>query len=252
MQFVVFSFFLSFISLFTMNAKSTDVTKRADSIQLANTTLKIINNCNKTIQLGQSSSTLLYDGAHFSMESKQSVSYIFFGTWSGRFWARENCINTGCSIASAANPATLTEFTFNDAGGNDFYDISFVDGYTLPVSIAPISINNTGIVEQQINTKYWCGTPTCHRIPLCPLELQQFMKDRNSSLLSCLSACSRYRTSEYCCSDEYGTPDKCVINKYAAAVKNICPDVYSYAYDDPTSLFKCKAEGYIVTWCPSN
>jgi hypothetical protein len=34
-------------------------------------------------------------------------------------------------------PATLVEFTLDGAGGLDFFDVSLVDGYNLPMRVAP-------------------------------------------------------------------------------------------------------------------
>jgi Thaumatin family len=71
--------------------------------------------------------------------------------WSGRFWGRSGCsfdssgrgsCSTGdcgsgeieCKGAGAAPPATLIEFTLDGSDNKDFYDVSLVDGYNLPVS----------------------------------------------------------------------------------------------------------------------
>ena len=40
-----------------------------------------------------------------------------------------------CAGAGAAPPATLAEFTLDGSGGLDFYDVSLVDGYNLPVLV---------------------------------------------------------------------------------------------------------------------
>ena len=73
--------------------------------------------------------------------------------WSGRMWARTGCSQDGatgrlvcatgdcgsgaaeCAGAGAAPPATLAEFTLDGSGGLDFYDVSLVDGYNLPVLV---------------------------------------------------------------------------------------------------------------------
>nr|GFC55140.1 hypothetical protein [Tanacetum cinerariifolium] len=44
---------------------------------------------------------------------------------------------TACNGAGAKPPATLAEFTIGGSGGKDFYDVSLVDGFNLPVSIVP-------------------------------------------------------------------------------------------------------------------
>jgi hypothetical protein len=40
-----------------------------------------------------------------------------------------------CHDAGATPPATLTKFTLDSAGGMDFYDVSLIDGYDLPLII---------------------------------------------------------------------------------------------------------------------
>ena len=70
--------------------------------------------------------------------------------WSGRFWGRRGCSfdSSGsrmcitrdcggkfkCAGAGGAPPASLAEFTLDSPEG-DFYDLSLVDGYNMPMSI---------------------------------------------------------------------------------------------------------------------
>ncbi|CAG7900718.1 unnamed protein product [Brassica rapa] len=42
-----------------------------------------------------------------------------------------------CSGAGGKPPATIAEFTLNGASNLDFFDISLVDGYNIPVTIVP-------------------------------------------------------------------------------------------------------------------
>lgn len=218
-------------------APSSSLDRRADS-----TTVKIVNGCKSTIQLGQLTNGQ-QPGLPTPIAAGQSKTYQFSGTWSGRFWARENCTGADCQIAGAAFPASLAEFTFRGDAGKDYYDLSFVDGYNLPLAITPINPKSTNATD-----KFWCGAPTCSKAPACPSELQL---NANGVYVGCLSACSKFGNPEYCCSGAFNTPDKCPINKYAQEVKNACPDAYSYAYDDKNSLYQCIAPAYTVTWCPN-
>ncbi|CAL9012676.1 unnamed protein product [Prunus brigantina] len=71
--------------------------------------------------------------------------------WSGRFFGRTRCSTdasgkftcatadcssgqVSCNGNSAAPPATLVEITIASNGGQDFYDVSLVDGFNLPMS----------------------------------------------------------------------------------------------------------------------
>lgn len=211
------------------------------------TTVRLVNQCSNLIHVGQLGDTQLNGGNPINIVSGSSKTYHFDGQWSGRFWARENCQGgNDCQIAGAAFPASLAEFTFNGAGGKDYYDVSFVDGYNLPIGIEPMQPAEATTAQQ--GGKYWCGAPSCSNVPSCASELQLLSAD--GVYLGCKSACSQFGNPEYCCSGDNNTPDTCPINKYAAAVKSACPDVYAYAYDDASSLYQCIASGYTITWCP--
>lgn len=174
--------------------------------------------------------------------------------WSGRFWGRTGCsfdtfgqaqgsCTTGdcgsthveCAGSGATPPSTLAEFTLGVSGGLDFYDVSLVDGYNLPMAIVGSGGSGT------------CGTTGCvadlNRV--CPAEL------RVGEGEGCRSACEAFGTPEYCCSGEFGTPDTCRPSVYSQMFKAVCPTSYSYAYDDATSTFTCNAADYEIVFCPS-
>lgn len=147
--------------------------------------------------------------------------------WAGRFWAckdgQRDCAKSGC--------VSLAEFLFNGFGGSDFYDISFVDGFNLPLDISPHGGSGK------------CGSPSCSKLPSCPKELQTKSGE-------CRSACAAFGTPEYCCTGAYNSPAKCKASKFADGFKKACKDAYSYAYDDATSTFGCRTNKYTVTFCP--
>ncbi|CAN8276711.1 unnamed protein product [Cochlearia groenlandica] len=173
--------------------------------------------------------------------------------WSGRFWARTGCqfsktgsgsCKTGdcgsnqieCAGLGAEPPVTLAEFTLGSGGGDDFYDVSLVDGYNIPmiVEVAGGSgqCETTGCVSD-LNVQ-------------CPAELRFGEGD------ACRSACEAFRSPEYCCSGAYATPSTCRPSVYSEMFKAACPRSYSYAYDDATSTFTCSGGDYTVTFCPSS
>ncbi|RDX81477.1 hypothetical protein CR513_37843, partial [Mucuna pruriens] len=82
-------------------------------------------------------------------------------TWSGRLWGRTLCSldNTGkfscatgdcgsstveCTGGKAVPPVTVVELTLNGTGGLDFYEMSLVDGFNLPVRVDPRGRNCMG------------------------------------------------------------------------------------------------------------
>lgn len=67
----------------------------------------------------------------------------------------------------------------------------------------------------------------------------------------CLSACTKYRKDEYCCTGAYNGPNNCKPSYYSTAAKQMCPDAYSYAYDDQTSTFiTSQGPGFEIIFCP--
>lgn len=172
--------------------------------------------------------------------------------WSGRFWARTGCTfdasGTGscltgdcgsgqveCNGAGAAPPATLAEFTLGTLG-QDFYDVSLVDGYNLPMIVE-------GTGGSGICASTGCSSDLNRQ---CPAELKA------SDGSACKSACEAFGSPEYCCSGAYGSPATCRPSIYSEMFKSACPKSYSYAYDDASSTFTCTAADYTVTFCPSS
>ena len=136
----------------------------------------------------------------------------------------------------------MAEITLKGAGGNDFYDISNVDGFSIPLSITPTKKSKSG-------GEYYCKTADCpNDIKAgCPDELQD--KNKEDKVVGCKSACIVYGKPEYCCSESHNTPAKCPPNKYSKYFKKMCPNAYSYAYDDKTSTFQCKDTDYTIQFC---
>ena len=67
----------------------------------------------------------------------------------------------------------------------------------------------------------------------------------------CYSACSKWNDAKYCCSGAYNNPDKCKPSFYSIQAKKVCPDAYSYAYDDTTSTFTLpEGAGFEIVFCP--
>ncbi|ERN13381.1 thaumatin-like protein 1b [Amborella trichopoda] len=194
----------------------------------------------------------------FSLQPSSSLSLNAPSTWSGRMWARTLCTTdsttannftcqTGdcgsnkieCLGGGAAPPATLAEFTIQ-SGGLDFYDVSLVDGYNLPMLISIQGGSGN------------CSTTGClvDLNEVCPSDLRVQGLDGKESV-ACKSACEAFGSPQYCCSGAYGNPNTCKPTSYSQFFKNACPRAYSYAYDDATSTFTCSGADYVITFCPS-
>ncbi|XP_050309815.1 uncharacterized protein LOC126745837 [Anthonomus grandis grandis] len=134
----------------------------------------------------------------FVLNGGQTTTVSVPDNWVGRFWARTGCdsgtntCQTGdcrngveCAGNGGAPPVTLVEITIKGDGGQDFYDISLVDGFNVKASIQPI--DGTGD----------CSTAECESDvnAACPEQL----KDGD---YACYSSCAKFNTDQYCCRNE--------------------------------------------------
>ncbi|KAM0056808.1 putative Thaumatin family [Helianthus anomalus] len=225
---------------------------------ISSATFTFTNKCDQTIWPGILSNAGIapLQPTGFALETGESKVLNAPSSWGGRFWGRTHCSSdstgkftcaTGdcgsgkleCAGAGATPPATLAEFTLDGDGGMDFFDVSLVDGYNLPMLVAP-----TG------GTGRNCTYTGC-MVDLngaCPAALK--VVGEGGEGVACKSACEAFGGEEYCCSGAYGTPDVCKPSSYSQVFKSACPRAYSYAYDDKTSTFTCNGADYVVTFCP--
>lgn len=223
-------------------------------------TFTMVNKCSYTVWPGilSGAGTSQLSTTGFTLQPGESNTLAIPTSWSGRLWGRTFCSqdSTGkfscvtgdcgsstleCSGGGAAPPATLAEFTLNGADGLDFYDVSLVDGYNLPMTVVP-----------QGGTGGNCTATGClaDLNTACPTDLK-VMSSSGDESVACKSACEAFGDPQYCCSGAYATPDTCKPSSYSEFFKSACPHAYSYAYDDGTSTFTCAAADYVITFCPS-
>jgi len=200
-----------------------------------------------------------------SLAQGATHSFTVANGWAGRIWGRTQCDSAGhcvtgdcgnkiqCNGAGGVPPVSLAEFTFDGSGEQDFYDVSLVDGYNLPIQIIPIA----GTFKKTGNGKYDCNTAGCvaDLNAKCPSELAVHNSD--GATVACKSACLAFNTDEYCCRGAHNTPATCQSSSwpknYPATFKTACPDAYSYAYDDTSSTYTCHGNptsGYEIVFCP--
>ncbi|TVY50251.1 Pathogenesis-related protein 5 [Lachnellula cervina] len=68
----------------------------------------------------------------------------------------------------------------------------------------------------------------------------------------CLSACAKSNAPKDCCTGPYDSTDKCKPGLYSKSAKAVCPDAYSFAFDDQTSTFVIPSGGgWEVKFCPA-
>ncbi|KAK9985648.1 hypothetical protein SO802_030599 [Lithocarpus litseifolius] len=133
----------------------------------------------------------------FLSASKASSAIDVQAPWEGQFWARTQCSTDSmgrfsCATAECSSgqvsrngngavpPASLVEINIAASGGMDYYDVSNVDGFNLPVSVA----TQGGTGE--------CKASSCSANvnAACPTELQMIGSD--GSVIACKSACTAF------------------------------------------------------------
>uniref|UniRef100_A0A7N0RBS8 Thaumatin-like protein n=1 Tax=Kalanchoe fedtschenkoi TaxID=63787 RepID=A0A7N0RBS8_KALFE len=228
-------------------------------------TFTLTNNCTYTVWPGllSGAGTAPLPTTGFALPPSESRSLPMPSSWSGKLWGRTLCTqdpqtsiftcatgdcNTGtleCPGGNAAIPATLAEFTLSgSAAAQDFYDVSLVDGYNLPILISPVggsgpNCTNTGCASD-------LNKP-------CPTDLRVNSESDGRVAVACKSACGAFDKPEFCCQGAFGSPDTCKPSTYSEMFKSACPRAYSYAYDDKTSTFVCgSSPDYVITFCPSS
>ncbi|KAJ3674442.1 hypothetical protein LUZ60_005058 [Juncus effusus] len=209
-------------------------------ISLVNSaTFTVVNQCSYTVWAAA------YPGGGQQLNSGQTWTLnVPAGTTGGRIWGRTGCKfdgngNGNCQTgdcggklactAYGAPPDTLAEFGLNQYANQDFYDISLVDGFNIPMDFVPTSNGCTSNIHcaADINSQ-------------CPNELK--------TTGGCYNPCQVFKTDEYCCNS-----GSCGPTTYSKFFKNLCPKAYSYPKDDATSTFTCPAgTNYQVTFCPSS
>jgi hypothetical protein len=152
-------------------------------------TIKITNKCPKKIWIGTYGQNYLPGNGGFEMSSNTTTNLTVPSNWTaGRIWGRTNCkpgpngqlvCETGdcngqlhCTVTGTP-PASLAEFTLSsDPTVPDYYDLSLVDGYNLPISISPIAGSYQNVNNPDLG-RFNCGAPKCKPFDMskCPDEL---------------------------------------------------------------------------------
>mmetsp|Transcript_42605 Transcript_42605/g.68647 ORF Transcript_42605/g.68647 Transcript_42605/m.68647 type:complete len:543 (+) Transcript_42605:601-2229(+) len=246
------------------------------------------NQCGYDIWVGVHPPTV--DGGGFYLGPGLQTTKTVPQGFNGRFWPRThclfdkngegNCLTGDCGgglkcTGGGKTPVSLAEFNldagapWDPAGVLDWYDVSLVDGYNVPVSI--YVVEGTYLKDPYQNPDYDCTNAICLSDinPLCPERMQLKPKDalevlppshvRKSKKISgetiaCHSACDAFGDARYCCTAQYSLPTTCPPTKYSQIFKDACPGAYSYAYDDKSSLFTCRSaedrtSSYTIKFC---
>uniref|UniRef100_A0AC34FYF7 Thaumatin-like protein n=1 Tax=Panagrolaimus sp. ES5 TaxID=591445 RepID=A0AC34FYF7_9BILA len=209
-------------------------------------TIKLQNNCQFTIWPGWWGKNDIPNGGGMKLDAGQSFDLNVKDDWdSGRIWARTGCDDSfACETGSCGNAekcdgktgeagVTLAEFTLNPEADN--YDVSNVDGFNIQVVIQPNGENCKTVGE--CNGDVLGG---------CPDDLKVVKNDKP---VQCTSDCTKNQSDEACCRGSHDKPETCPPTDKTKYFKEHCPTSYAYAYDDKSSLIKCKVNDYLVTFC---
>lgn len=166
------------------------------------------------------------------------------GTKTARIWPRTDCnfdrSGRGSCLTGDCNgflectvfgktPNTVVEYALNQYANFDYFDISVIDGFNLPVEIRSNSRGCTKDIKctQDIKGK-------------CPPQLKT-----NGG---CNHPCTVFKTDQDCCTGPF--IESCQPTKFSRFFKDLCPDVYSYK-QDKTATFTCASgTNYNVIFCP--
>lgn len=146
-----------------------------------------------------------------------------------------SCIGTASQLAPANyNPYSSGQQIF--LGTNSTYPLPFENKVT----------------SQQVAS--WCPWDLQTNPPSAPGDGVYPYPDSNiqrPAFGPCASACAKYNQNSYCCTGKYDSPDVCKSNYYSTAAKKVCPDAYSFAFDDQSSTFIIPSgAGFEVVFCP--
>ena len=178
------------------------------------TTLAFVNGCSKAVTFEGSDimGGTLAPGAFACVDIGSDVESLS----SKRYWGFSG-------EDPGAEHHTLAEFTFNtDFHDFDWYNISHVDAFNLPIQIVPVA-------------RPKCDTLTCATdwLPVCPAVGQY--KDSSGEVVACVD------------------PDRDNPDNPVAQLFESCDDGYAWSGDDqqsPSPVRACAGEDWDIVFCP--
>jgi hypothetical protein len=270
------------------------------------TRLRITSHCAEPIWIAHSDNVPGAQNVRLAHGQSHDYAIPSGGLAAVRFWPKQGCDSSGhaCTVGDSGEgggkpcpqagcqPPVDSKFeaTFAPVGGTEqtWYNLSQVDGYTLPFKVQPFGSG----AEQK-----GCVTSDCSRLALagCPSDeqidgMRQDLRVRDASgrVIACMAPCKKWNypapyglgQSEsrdpglhLCCPTPIDpasgqctlqngcmTSDACrapadplsvVHTRYVAAMHAMCPTAYAYSYDDAAGLHACPSDTrFEVTFCP--
>lgn len=164
--------------------------------------------------------------ADFEISASSNNRKITFAAWI------DDDIRAGTH--PAAKTGSLVEATIDEEAQTIWTDISNVDAFSNTWTIVPPA-GCKNVSNGTSCRPIGCSLPSDWE---CPFDNQVGKVGRAKDLRdlqTCLSNCTLHDTDEACCRGPYSDPLVC--RNHNPALKAACPQAYSYAFDDQTSLF---------------
>jgi hypothetical protein len=178
------------------------------------------NNCPQSVWVASQGNPLPEGGGWKMVSGASKTINVPNSLSAARFWVRTACTlnpqgrltcasghcplpegmyngtdGTMCGGIGALPPNTLVELTLGGNSGDDFYDLSLVDGFNIPISMS--AVGGTKSRSLPVDSKYNCGSPSCPRFNMqrCPPELR--LLGSNGEPIACLSICAAVHSEQH-------------------------------------------------------
>jgi len=179
--------------------------------------LHIRNNCGRNIYVKSEG----VNSGPFTLGNGQSRDVSINRGSSARVWAHAGCNGQGQNCDTVEGYVSLAEM-FWDNAGMTWYDVSHVDGFTLPITMDPTNPRAGGN----------CNRASCrfNSNSQCP---QNSKVQKNGRVVGCRNL------------------DRDRVTDYSRALKRACPRVYSWSKDDRDGMRACQPgnPGLRITFC---
>jgi Thaumatin family len=191
----------------------------------------IENHCTYTVWAAAIPSSTFPGSVPLGIASGQAFQLTWPQTgWSGRIWGRTQCtpaangaIPTGNCVADTFVANSLVELTLGDP---DFYDVSLVDGFNIPIGII---VMGHDLDQNDVSN---CGSPVCAKDLLFDCPASQQYKDNNGDVVAC--------------------KNKQNLGDITRWFKARCPTSATYPSYDTSSAFTCRGyPSYTISFCPT-
>jgi hypothetical protein len=221
--------------------------------------LRFINECEQPIWAGasgQEEPAGAFDAVSW-LDPQACIAVTVREAVSSRAFGRTACTGDVCAADGNEGRGTLVQLDL-PAEGTDFYDVSLVDGFNVPMAMIPVPAGSAPEDEP-------CRAASCAAdlTVVCPAELLRY--DDQGEVAYCASSC---RACDACldCDDcaDPGSPacspcgtfadfcctgQACEANEHTMLWKSLCPDAITHT-TDAGALTCTQRTDFDVVYCP--